>query len=65
MLHVCVCIYVLMISFIVYRQGDKGKSWYVILQGSVSLIIEGKGIVCTLHEGDEFGKLGVISEAVR
>lgn len=49
----------------VYHQGDSGKSWFVILQGSVSLIIEGKGVVCTLHEGDEFGKLGVISEAQR
>ena len=49
----------------VYHQGDKGGSWYVILKGSVSLIIEGKGVVCTLHEGDEFGKLGVVNEAVR
>ena len=37
----------------------------MILKGSVSLIIEGKGVVCTLHEGDEFGKLGVVNEAVR
>ncbi len=37
----------------------------MILKGSVSLIIEGKGMVCTLHEGDEFGKLGVVNEAVR
>ena len=49
----------------VYHQGDEGGSWYVILRGSVSLIIEGKGVVCTLHEGDEFGKLGVVNEAVR
>ena len=48
-----------------YCQGDKGGSWYVILRGSVSLCIEGKGVVCTLHEGDEFGRLGVVNEAVR
>ena len=49
----------------VFRQGDTGNSWYIILRGSVNIIIQGKGVVCTLHEGDEFGKLALVHEAVR
>ncbi len=37
----------------------------MILRGSVNVMISGKGVVCTLHEGDEFGKLAFINEAVR
>lgn len=48
-----------------FHQGDKGDSWYIILKGSVNVMIGGKGIVCTLHEGDEFGKLALINEGVR
>jgi Rap guanine nucleotide exchange factor 4 len=49
----------------VFREGDKGDSWYVILRGSVNVLIQGKGVVCSLHEGQEFGKLAVVNEAVR
>lgn len=49
----------------VFREGDKGDSWYVILRGSVNVLIHGKGVVCSLHEGQEFGKLAVVNEAVR
>lgn len=48
-----------------FHQGDKGDSWYIILKGSVNVMIGAKGIVCTLHEGDEFGKLALINEGVR
>ena len=49
----------------VFREGDKGDSWYVILRGSVNVSIQGKGVVCSPHEGQEFGKLAVANEAVR
>ena len=38
---------------------------YIILKGSVNVIILGKGVVCTLNDGDDFGKLAVINETVR
>uniref|UniRef100_A0A0K0EC56 Rap guanine nucleotide exchange factor 4 n=1 Tax=Strongyloides stercoralis TaxID=6248 RepID=A0A0K0EC56_STRER len=50
---------------ILFRQGDEGKSWYIILKGSVDVSIHGKGIVNTLHEGDDFGKLALVNDSPR
>lgn len=53
-------------STTLFKQGDRGTSgWYIILKGSVSVVIASKGIVCTLHEGDDFGKLALVNEAPR
>ena len=32
----------LFLFFSVFNQGDEGKSWYIILKGSVNVVIYGK-----------------------
>ena len=49
----------------VFNQGDIGSWWYVIFRGSVTVDIAGKGTVCTLKEGEEFGKLALVNNAPR
>ncbi|KAA8591313.1 hypothetical protein FQN60_002256 [Etheostoma spectabile] len=45
--------------------GDKGTSWYIIWKGSVNVITHGKGLVTTLHEGEDFGQLALLNDAPR
>ncbi|XP_011404348.2 PREDICTED: rap guanine nucleotide exchange factor 4-like isoform X2 [Amphimedon queenslandica] len=47
-----------------FKEGDAGTSWYIILKGSVNVLV-GKDVMCTLHEGDEFGKLALLNNAPR
>uniref|UniRef100_A0A8C8DL08 Rap guanine nucleotide exchange factor (GEF) 3 n=1 Tax=Oryzias sinensis TaxID=183150 RepID=A0A8C8DL08_9TELE len=50
---------------VLFSQGDKGTSWYIIWKGSVNVITHGKGIVTTLHEGEDFGQLALLNDAPR
>uniref|UniRef100_A0A1B6CZD4 Rap guanine nucleotide exchange factor 4 n=1 Tax=Clastoptera arizonana TaxID=38151 RepID=A0A1B6CZD4_9HEMI len=50
---------------ILFQQGEEGKSWYIILQGSVDVVIHGKGKVTALHQGEDFGKLALMNDAPR
>ena len=42
---------------ILFSENDEAHSWYIILDGSVNVVVQRKGVVCTLSDGDDFGKL--------
>uniref|UniRef100_A0A8C4RT74 Rap guanine nucleotide exchange factor 3 n=1 Tax=Erpetoichthys calabaricus TaxID=27687 RepID=A0A8C4RT74_ERPCA len=50
---------------VLFSQGDKGTSWYIIWKGSVNVVTHGKGLVTTLHEGDDFGQLALVNDSPR
>lgn len=50
---------------VVFRQGDEGKAWYLILHGAVTVETYSKGIVETLYEGEDFGGLALIHNVPR
>ncbi|CAL8083933.1 unnamed protein product [Calicophoron daubneyi] len=50
---------------VIFHQGDPGNSWYIIYRGSVWVNVEGQGQVCRLSEGDDFGKLALVTGAPR
>lgn len=51
--------------FTVFRQGDEGKAWYIIMQGAVIVETYSKGVVETLYEGEDFGGLALIHNVPR
>lgn len=54
-----------MYSVTVFRQGDDGKAWYVIMQGAVSVETYSKGVVESLYDGEDFGGLALIHNVPR
>ena len=53
---------------IVFRQGDAGNSFFVILRGSVDILVRHRGIkytACSLYPGQSFGELALINSAPR
>ncbi|XP_039300315.1 rap guanine nucleotide exchange factor 4-like, partial [Nilaparvata lugens] len=50
---------------VLFQQGDEGRSWYIILKGSVDVVTHSKGNVDVISEGEDFGKLALINDTPR
>uniref|UniRef100_A0A8R1I8L4 Cyclic nucleotide-binding domain-containing protein n=1 Tax=Caenorhabditis japonica TaxID=281687 RepID=A0A8R1I8L4_CAEJA len=49
---------------IVFRQGEIGNYWYIVLKGAVEVSVNGRK-ACELREGDDFGKLALVNDLPR
>ena len=53
---------------IIFNQGDKGDKLYIILSGSVKVILKKQVfgddpiVVATLYDGQQFGELAIFTE---
>ncbi|KAL3090315.1 hypothetical protein niasHS_006767 [Heterodera schachtii] len=45
---------------VIFREGDPGQSWFVVLRGTLEVKSSGKRH-SFLHEGDDFGKLALLN----
>ncbi len=49
---------------VIVRQGEQGNTLYVVVQGEVSVVVDGDD-VATLHEGEHFGELALVDTEPR
>ncbi len=49
---------------VIVRQGEQGNTLYVVVQGEVSVVVDGHD-VATLHEGEHFGELALVDTEPR
>lgn len=49
----------------IITQGEIGHEMFIIAHGSVEVLVQDKGIVATLHEGQCFGELALLEETTR
>ena len=53
---------------VVFRQGEEGNTFYVVLRGSVDVLVRHRGVrftACSLYPGHSFGELSLINSAPR
>ncbi|OQS01351.1 hypothetical protein ACHHYP_01200 [Achlya hypogyna] len=44
----------------VFREGDLGDSFYIVLSGSISVAASGQGLFATMRPGMSFGEIGLL-----
>eukprot|EP00286_Rhodomonas_abbreviata_P022222 CAMPEP_0181293828 /NCGR_PEP_ID=MMETSP1101-20121128/3271_1 /TAXON_ID=46948 /ORGANISM="Rhodomonas abbreviata, Strain Caron Lab Isolate" /LENGTH=640 /DNA_ID=CAMNT_0023398437 /DNA_START=183 /DNA_END=2102 /DNA_ORIENTATION=- len=49
----------------VFREGEIGDKFYVVLEGSVHIESQAKGMLVALFEGDSFGEIAVLHQTPR
>ncbi|GAB4269675.1 MAG: hypothetical protein Kow0092_23820 [Deferrisomatales bacterium] len=50
---------------ILFREGDRAGSLFILLNGAMEILVEGRGLVHVMQAGEVLGEMGLVCDDVR